>query len=180
MRLFLSLMILFASPDMASEVYRHVDKDGVVHYTDKPPSKNAKPLNLPPIQVIGPIEAPQASRPPTSGGSSSSSSAVPRDLSVSIVSPTPDQTFRGDDRRLAVSVSLSADLPEGFGLFYLLDGSPQNRAATRQQSYTLSEVERGEHLVSVILVNARGTEVSRAGPVIVHMKPPTVQLTEGR
>ncbi len=178
MRLILCLMILFAIPVMASEVYRHVDKDGVVHYTDKPPSKNAKPLDLPPIQVIGPIEAPQASRPSSRG--SSSSSAVPRDLSVSIVSPTPDQTFRGDDRRLTVSVSLSAGLPEGFGLFYLLDGSPQNRAATRQQSYTLSEVERGEHLVSVILVNARGTEVSRAGPVIVHMKPPTVQLTEGR
>lgn len=163
---------------LASDVYRHVDKDGVVHYTDKPPSKDAKPLNLPPVQVIGPLAEPSSA--PRGTSSKGSRSVAPGNLSVSIVSPIPDETFRGDDRRLLVNVSVTPTLPEGYGLFYLLDGSPQNRAATQQLSFALTGVERGEHLVSVILVNARGTEMARADPVIVHMKPPTVQLTQDR
>lgn len=155
--------------DVAAEVYRHVDKNGVVHYSDQPPTRDAKPVVLPPIQVIGPIGA----------GSDASldqafTAAAPA-YKLSIVSPAADETFRGDDRRLPVSVSMDQPLPDGFGLLYLLDGSAQNTPAVRSLNYTLDGVERGEHLISVAMVDATGREVARAAPVIVHMKPPTVK-----
>lgn len=162
---------LASSLAVASEVYRYVDKNGVVHYTDQPPNKTAKPVALPPLQVIGPTE--QIDLPPPSP---SDVSAAPR-LGVSIASPSPEETFRGDDRQLPVTVRLDQQLPTGYGLLYLLDGRPQNVKATRQPRFVLQNVERGEHLVSVAVVNAAGREVARTAPVIVHMKPPTVQLS---
>lgn len=152
----------------AAEVYRHVDKNGVVHYSDQPPTRDAKPVVLPPIQVIGPFSA------DADAGLDKAFAAAPA-YKLSIVSPAADETFRGDDRRLPVSVSMDQPLPEGFGLVYLLDGSAQNTPAVRSLNYTLDGVERGEHLVSVAMVDATGREVARAAPVIVHMKPPTVK-----
>ncbi len=168
-----------AGPAAATDVYKTVDSNGVVHYSDQPPSKNAKPVALPPIQVVGPV---------SKGAAESSASAAPAGpdmtggapLSVSIVSPAPDETFRSDDRVLPVSVRMNQTLPQGYGLLYMLDGTAQNGKPTRALNYSLEGVERGEHMVTVVTVNAAGKEVGRAAPVIVHMKPPTVQITQQR
>lgn len=171
--------VLLSWTASAANVYRHVDKDGVVHYSDEPPTKDAKPVVLPPIQVVGP---PRSASSSSSGGGAVTGPDLTggAPLSVGIVSPTPDETFRGDDRKLPVAVRLDKPLPEGFGLLYLLDGRPQNLKATRALNFTLDGVERGEHMISVVTVDAAGREVARAAPIIVHMKPPTVQLTEQR
>jgi hypothetical protein len=162
----------------AAEVYRHVDKDGVVHYSDQPPTKGAKPVTLPPIQVVGPIGGRAAAGTPPSTAAPEASG--PGALSVSILSPAPDQTFRDDDRLLPVSVRMNQPLPEGHGLVYLLDGTAHNASPTRALNYTLSGVERGEHRIEVATVDGSGKEVARTAPVVVHMKPPTVRLTQDR
>lgn len=150
----------------ATEVYRSVDPNGVVHYTDQPPTPDAKPLALPPVQVISPQAiGPGKPRVPVPG---------PR-FRLSIESPQPDETLRGDDRRIPVSVRLDAPLPAGYGLHFLLDGRAQNVAPTRALHFVLENAERGEHLVSVAAVDEQGREVQRTPPVIVHMKPPLAQ-----
>lgn len=155
----------------ATEVYRHVDKDGVVHYTDQPPTKGAKPAVLPPIQVVGPVggrPAPGSASGATVITDADLTGAAP--LSVSIMSPTPDQTFRRDDRLLPVSVRMNQPLPQGHGLLYLLDGTARNAEPTRSLNFTFAGVERGEHMVAVATVDANGREVARTAPVIVHME----------
>ncbi|MGQ0700504.1 MAG: DUF4124 domain-containing protein [Panacagrimonas sp.] len=158
---------LSASTLLAADVYRHVDKDGVVHYSDQPPTPGAKPVVLPPVQIVDPLSGPGS-------GAKKLEVDQPR-VELSIVSPAPEETFRGDDRRIPVSVRLTRPLPEGYGLRYMLDGSPQNATATRELGFTLAGAERGEHLVSVAVVDARGLEVARTPPVIVHMKPPAAR-----
>lgn len=154
----------------ATEVYRHVDKNGVVHYSDQPPTKGAKPVVLPPIQVVGPV----GGRPTPGSGSTAVitetdlTGAAP--LSVSIMSPSPDQTLHRDDHLLPVSVRMNQPLPEGHGLLYLLDGTARNAEPTRALNFTFTDVGRGEHMVAVATVDANGKEVARTAPVIVHMK----------
>lgn len=151
----------------ATEVYRTVGPNGEVHYTDEPPSKDAKPVQLPPIQVVSPPQRPASSAAPAVAGVDLTGSAP---LSATILSPTPDQAVRGTDGQLPVTVSLARPLPEGYGLMYLLDGSPQTDKPTRHLNFTFDGVEPGEHLISVVTLDPRGTEVGRAAPVIVHMK----------
>jgi hypothetical protein len=169
------LGLLFATPLAAGEVYRTVGPDGEVTYTDEPPSKSAKPVKLPPIQVVSPYSRTVPAAPSASSGSDLAGGAP---LSAKIISPAADETFRNADGTLSVSVQLPQPLPEGYGLKYLLDGIPQNGTATRNLNFTLEGVERGEHLISVVTVDARGTEVGRATPVVVHVKPPTVANAE--
>lgn len=160
----------------AGPVYRYVDPDGVVHYTDKPPTPSAQPIELKPVQTVG-------SRPAPGSVSAESEAAVAADaasgsasarIEVGIASPAADETLRGDDGRLPVSLILGAPLPEGAGLLYLLDGRAQNAAPTRALSFTMVNVERGSHLIGARVVDAGGRELGAASPVIVHMKPPTV------
>lgn len=174
--------VAFAGPAVATDVYKTVDANGVIHYTDQAPSKTARPVVLPPIQVVGPPRGSSVSAfpPASSAGSSGTDMTGEAPLSVSIVSPAPDETFRTDDRVLPVSVRMNQPLPEGYGLLYMLDGTAQNAKATRALNYSLEGVERGEHMITVVTVNASGKEIGRAAPVIVHMKPPTVQLTQQR
>ncbi|MGH8516931.1 MAG: DUF4124 domain-containing protein [Panacagrimonas sp.] len=171
---------LASTATLAAEVYRHVDQDGVVHYSDQPPTKGAKPIVLPPIQVVGPLGGPTAGSSPAAAAVVDPDMTGAAPLSVSIMSPTADETFRGDDRLLPVSVRMNQPLPDGYGLLYLLDGAAQNAEPTRALNHTLEGVERGEHTVVVATVDGSGREVARTAPVIVHMKPPTVQLTQDR
>lgn len=167
MRLRMALIFLAtATAAPAGDVYRFVDQDGVVHYTDRAPTPDSEPIKLRPVQTVG-APAPAVSSPdPTQAAS-------PK-IGVSIVSPAADETLRGDDHVLAVGVRLDMPLPQGYGLMFLLDGSAWNPEPSRSLTYTFDNVERGSHLVSATVVDAEGHEVGRAAPVIVHLKPPTV------
>jgi hypothetical protein len=74
-----------------------------------------------------------------------------------------------------VSASADRPLPEGVGLLFLLDGTAQNSKPVKAFSFTMQNVERGSHLVAVSAVDPAGKEVGRSPPVIVHMKPPTIE-----
>lgn len=180
-------MVFMVLLPLAAEaaVYRYVDKDGVVHYTDQPPDKSAKPAKLPPLHTMSPITpvaptgpvvapaAPPAVRTPLDD----TKPAVPTplgELRLSMVTPRPDQTFRSAERIVPVTVALDRPLPEGHGLVYFLDDTAQGTEPVRELSTTLTEVERGEHRVSAAVVDASGAEITRTQPVTVHLKPPTV------
>lgn len=152
----------------AGEVYRYVDQDGVVHYTDRPPTPGSRPLKLPPIQSTSSIV------PARGSGAGPEEVVAAQKVGVAVASPTADETFRGDDGHLPVSLRLDAPLPGGHGLMFLLDGTAQNAEPAKSLSYVFDHVERGSHLISATVVDASGREVGRAAPVIVHMKPPTV------
>ena len=148
------------------KVYRYTDEAGVVHYTDKPPSKDAKPVNLPPLQTYRFKKAPPrpAAPPPT---------PAPPTFELAITSPTPDQTVRsGTD--IAVSVSVLPGLLDGYGLVYALDGAAQTESPVSETSFTLKGAMRGEHTVTVSLIGPERQELTSSS-ITVHMLPPTVK-----
>lgn len=161
----LLLLLLATTVTAEDKVYRYVDANGVIHYTDKPPSKGAKPVKLPKLQTFSggtgaPAPAPDASPLP-----------VAPQFSLAINSPTPDQTFRGTGTTVNVTVSILPALVSGYGLIYYLDGTPQNDTPITQTSHTLSGLERGSHDITVALVGPKGEEVARSS-VTVYMKQP--------
>lgn len=165
---FLTLLAAFAArPAVADDIYRWVDQDGVIHYTDRPPEDGAKPAKLPPLQSISAegidaVLAPNSAAGPVASG-----------LAVRLTAPSPDQTIRGAERVVPVAVALNRPLPEGARLVYLLDGNPMQ--TTTAQASELTGIDRGTHLVAVAVVDASGKELARSAPVIVHVKPPIAQ-----
>ena len=176
----LALLIVLALPlPLAAQVYKYTDEKGQVHYTDKPPTKGAKPANLPPLHTYKPLEASGASE---AGGPATAEPAKPAaaagGFEVRIVSPVADQTNRDASGTLQVSVAVSPALPDGYMLAYYVDGA-MNGDPTPSTSATLSEVERGQHSISAAVLDPDGVEVARSAPVTVFLRQPTVKNPVG-
>src|SRR5690242_19267107 len=71
-------------PAPTNQVYKWVDEKGVIHYTDKPPTQNATPAKLPPLQTFREGTTPNLNKYQKPGAASSSGSLS----SVEVVTPS--------------------------------------------------------------------------------------------
>lgn len=163
--LLLSLCLLPLA--VAAEVYKYTDEKGVVHYSDKPPGKGAKPANLPPLHTYSPLAT-----TPKPESTTASPAAAGGDFSLRVIAPEPDQTYRDPLGTVGISVAVTPEIPGGHGLIYFVDGAPVSGDPVTATSFTASGVERGQHTVEVSLVDGDGQEVARSAPVTIHLKQP--------
>lgn len=134
-------------------VYRYVDADGVVHYTDRAPDRHAKPLHLGPISGA-------TSKPPKTFYSPEALRQAAR-FSVRIESPTPGQRWGAGAQPLVLAASVMPALVSGFRLVYQVDGKSVSDAPVDTLSVTAT-LAPGEHELVVVLLDARGQEVARS------------------
>lgn len=157
------------------QVYKWVDKDGVVHYSSQPPAEGAQPARLPPVQTYKGGTHPSLKQFEKAGPAGAPAAAASQ---IDIVTPAHDETFRGGERVVPVAVMVTPQLSEGQKLIYLLDGTPAS-APTSNTSYALTGVDRGMHTVSVSLVDANtGETLATSQGVTIHMKPPIAGQAE--
>jgi hypothetical protein len=153
------------------QVYKWVDKDGVIHYGNQPPTRDATPAKLPPIQTFkggtAPANLNKLAKPGAAGAAPGAA------INVDIVTPSREETFRGGERVVPVAVMVTPQMGEGHKLIYLLDGTPASPPTT-DTSFALTNVDRGSHTVSVTLLGAAGEELANSNPVTFYMHPPTV------
>jgi hypothetical protein len=162
------------APPAKDQVYKWVDKDGVVHYSSQPPTKDAAPAKLPPIHTYKGGSNPNLGKfaTPAAKGNASAGSQI------EVVTPASDETFRGGERVVPVAVLVTPQLAEGQKLIYLLDGTPAS-PPTSDTSFALTEVDRGTHTVTVTMVDAGTGETLATSPgVTFHMKPPVAGQAE--
>ena len=171
MRLLSILMLLLFVLPAQAQVYRWVDGNGVVHYTGTPPSKTAKPVELPPLQTYKPSVTPDALSNQIAGDATPPAAPIPP--APRITSPQSQATIR--DAQHHVMVEINAALKPDQGLIYYLDGQAQNATPTQLTQYQLSGVERGTHTLSVAITDADGKPLATSAPVTIYMKPPIVR-----
>jgi hypothetical protein len=174
LRLLLPLLLCVCSAYAADEVYRWIDKDGVVHYGAQPPNKDLPPAKLPEIQTYSNrlgnkalpiVPAEILAKPP----------AAPSVKEVRILAPVEDEVFRDPQGIISVSAAVLPALPTGAGVQFYLDGAVKNAKPLTTTNMMFTGVERGEHTVVVAVVDALGKEIARSLPITFHNKPPTVR-----
>jgi len=173
MRMLLVLAGLAVSLAATSqEIYRWVDKDGIVHYADQPGSSNAELIN-----VIEPstYEAPESSSASTSGGVDSGSSTEPAEspyTSLSIVSPTPEQVFFGGDAVVNASVEIGGGtLQPDHSLVFFLNG---NRQPAEGGSALFSNLARGSYFLRAAVLDQNGKPVIQSQQISFHVRQPSI------
>ncbi|MGB0955432.1 MAG: DUF4124 domain-containing protein, partial [Panacagrimonas sp.] len=134
-----------------AQVYRWVDKDGVVHYTDKPPQPDATPVDLPPLHRMAPAEEVKTE---VLVDEAPVAAPTPINVELEIISPEPDQTYRSAERLVPVELALNSPLPDGYRLRYLLDGLTKADEPADALSVVLLNVARGAHIDTDALVQA--------------------------
>ncbi|MFO1426881.1 MAG: DUF4124 domain-containing protein [Steroidobacteraceae bacterium] len=155
----------------AAGTYRWVDKDGTVHYSDRP-QPGAEKVQLPEAQTYEAPPAPMgAGRSAATGASkvapSPGAAAAPTGPPCAILSPKPDETLLN-----VQSVTVGFRGPQQATATLLFDGAPQTDAGGRQ-SYTISPITRGEHTVQVVFT-AGGREACRTAAVRFFVRQPSV------
>lgn len=153
---FVTILMLASAMAAADEVYRHVDADGTVHYSDQPPHRNARPLQLGAPSGITP-----GTRTRKRFYSAEALRAAAR-FAVSVESPTPGQVLHPGLDRAVAAASVMPGLVTGFGLMYFLDGKALTERPIDDLSLLLPALEPGGYRLSVAVIDAQGREVARS------------------
>lgn len=172
--LFFALLLtsLLAS---AQSIYKTVDEEGRVTYSDQPPkqSQKAESPELPPVNSV---PEQQVSR---------SNDARERDTetepevqyAIELVSPQSEASIPPGQRDLPISVYLEPALQPDHTLIYYLDNEPI--AETRSLQHTVQEIIRGTHTIQVEVLDAQGQSLSSSNSVTIHVHRPSL-LSPGR
>ncbi len=165
----LALMWVACSVASAGTVYKWVDDNGVVHYSDQP-HENADQVELKEPQTYSAVKGPpQPGRPPPTAQDPRVDK--PYD-SCSFSQPTADQVFFNT---FDVTVVLQAQPALRFGdqVNLTLDGKPVPTATGGQ--FTLTQLDRGTHSVQATILNAAGKTLCQTPSVSFNIRQPSQQ-----
>lgn len=161
-----SLILVFSNLATA-EIYKTVDKNGRVTYTDVPPANTeAKPLEL---KAINSLPTPAVIPNTGSVNTSMYNQALP-EYHVQILAPENGKTLLADERSVTVSIDANQNLSNGDLFAYKMDGA--TLTTTQETTYTIIEPPRGEHSLTVEVVDLDGKSLAQSNAItLVVMRP---------
>ena len=161
---------LFAAAAHAAEVYRWVDEQGQVHFSDRP-MEGGERVEIRPQTELGTPEV-QPRRNRSAAVEESEEPQEPfRYRSLEIVSPTQEEVLWNIEGQLDVSMRLEPRLQSGHSVELLLDGEPVEGMRPGSMQARLSEVYRGVH---VLTANVR----DRNGQLLIESQPRTFAVQQ--
>lgn len=172
-----TLLLLVCSAALAATVYRWVDDDGVVHYSDQP-HPNAEKLQVHAAQSYKPA----AVDTPAGGGGGASAAAPAPYRGCAIVQPQDGQALTNVDS-LTVVVQTDPVLHQGDKVYVTVDGQALNGGNPTGPQFVLSPVDRGTHTAQAQVKDAGGAVQCQTPPVTfeVHqnsiLNPNNVRVT---
>lgn len=176
----ITLLLAFTASPLMAEVYKTVDKDGNVTYTDQPPSDGSGPIELPGLSVIEKPEYQKTARESEAEAIANGTQTVPAEKSLrqlqnefrdfAIVSPQQEESVWRPDGPVAIAWSTGGQMLDGMKVTVTLDG--KRLAPTTGRMVLVPDMERGEHTVSAELTDARNRQVARAEPVTFFIRQP--------
>ncbi len=156
----------------SQEIYRWVDKNGVVHYSDQPDSPSAELIDVIEPNAYEPQDAAASTGAGTAGtGEAEDDPAVSPYDSLSIVSPTQDQVFFGADAAVNVAADLQGTLRPDHTVVFFLNG---NRTEANGLSTDYSGLARGSYFLRASIVDGSGQPVITSQQINFHVRQPSV------
>ena len=155
----LPILCLLACTAASAEIFRWVDPDGAIHYSDRP---------QPGAETVG--LAPKSDKQVPAAGSTDAPLLGPYQ-GFEIVSPETNQTVRQDAGKLPVSLIVDPPLLAGHLLELVVDGAPVSVDQASTQ-LTLTGLTYGSHRAQAQIRDAQGTVVARTAPVSFHLRKP--------
>ena len=157
-----AVLLFLVLATQAAPVYKHVDEQGQVTYSDKPVDEGDQPVTLKPVSVIP--GRPVARKPEPAAPATET---TPVRYELEWLKPLNEQTLRNIGGKLEVDLKLKPGLPAGHRVELWLDGV--KKGEWEGVPVTLTEVWRGTHSLEARLVDAQGKALARSAITIyVH------------
>lgn len=154
------MLILPLVPAMADEIYRHVDENGNVTFSDEPMNDDSKTMeleSLPEVSLPDPAEGERRSTRDDRNGTGAKEQQGGYQT-IKITSPEHDSAFWRGDGLVIVRFQSQPSLRSGHRYALALDGERVQQG--RSTSFTLENMNRGTHEIVVHAINAEGETVS--------------------
>lgn len=171
-RLLLTICLLVGATVGATEVYRWVDSDGVVHYSDRP-KEGAERMQLQEAQTFSP--PPVRSRREAAGVEEADDDAAADTYqTLEIVRPGQEEVLWNTGGQLDVSMRVEPRLQLGHRVsLYLNDQAVEVRPGSLQAQ--LTEVPRGVHVLRAEVRDRTGTVVITSQPRTFVVQQTSIQ-----
>lgn len=161
-------------------IYKIVDENGNVTFTDQSPGDGTQPMVLPELSVVSidPAEQPELATVETP---EEEAELTPRELrqmyrDFRITQPSPEETFWGTANTVVIAWGVSEPLQPGMKVQILVNGQAQPASGDNMMAITL---DRGEHTASAVLLDARGRRVVTAESVRFFVHQQSIQRSSG-
>ena len=159
-RLLLTTLLMAITPYTFAEVYRWVDDQGVVEFSDEP-REGAEKVDIgPTTTIIFPKPEPGSVTPPVTAPSVGNSSSQYSKLAI--VFPQHDSAFVSPNGDVSVSMIVDPPLLPNHSLRLTMDGTTTIR--TKENYHTFANVDRGTHQLQLDVID--NTSVVKTGPSI--------------
>lgn len=155
--------ITAASYVIADSVYKSVDENGRVTYSDAPTGTKINPVDLPQINTTPPVKAKTYNSPAPKQQAAQ--------YRVSITSPSNGAQILAGQRNLTVAANVQPALGNGYSAQLYMNNSPYGGAQT-STSFVITEIMRGEQQISVAILSPTGKVVARSGSISVYVLRP--------
>lgn len=166
------VFLAFLAPALLSAgvVYKYVDSDGNVIYTDQP-RPGAERVKLPEPSTYSPPKLPPATPP-----AAEKDEAQDIYTSLAISSPGNDETIWDNTGNITVTYSLKPALKSkrGHRMVVLVDG--QALEPLKDTRVLLENVDRGTHHLKARIIDADGAVLIESGETTVHLHRQSVNF----
>ena len=162
-----TLISLGCMAALAGPVYKWVDENGVVHYSDQP-HPNSEKVQVAPVQTYKSTHTSEAPTPQPP----ESAPAAPPYSGCSIAQPQENQDFPNLEQ-LRIVVFVNPGLRPGDQVVVVMDGATLGVANGTE--YLLTPVERGTHTLQALVKDGGGTVLCQTPPVTFSAHQPSIQ-----
>ena len=171
-RTLFTLISLGCSLALAATVYKWVDENGVVHYSDQPHA-NAQKIQVQGAQTYKEVPVPAGNSTPGAPPPPSFPTASGGYRGCAITQPQDDQAFADADS-LTVVVQTDPPLHASDQVFVTYDGQPLNGNTATGGRFTISPLDRGTHTLQAVVRDSQGTVLCQAPGVTFHVHQPSI------
>lgn len=153
-------MSICLSSAHAQEIYKVVNKDGSVTYTDKP-AANAQPvelgpdnrMSLPPVPVVKPTDSAQVKE------------NKPKP-SIKVIAPAPEATVRNNSGNITIAANVTnADKQGNYQLFI----NDQKVMEQSKPIFYLNGINRGAHTFYIAHTDNTGKTLASSSPQTFYL-----------
>lgn len=170
--LWLPLLLVVSAGAVAEDVWRWVDQDGVIHFSDRP-HPGAERIQVGPVQSFSAPALPPPREATADQPDESDEPAVSYSR-VEITSPAAGETLWNIGGELSVQVALQPQLAAGHELRIYFDGNPAEGIPQGSGQITLSEVYRGEHTLRAAIFDAEGRELASSETITFYVQQTSI------
>jgi hypothetical protein len=141
MRILILILLCMVAASASAKIFKHVDKDGNITYTDVPASTEDKAVQSQPMTTFKP---PPISTSGTGNQADQKQTGTSYD-SLRITSPENNAVIRANSGMITVDVQSlpGLDVEAGHRYVILVDGQPKQSSQSNQIS--VSDLSRGSH-----------------------------------